>query len=882
MLLLNLSSINMHAFILIVFVVLNQAANSSLNTTYYSISTINNCPQKYVSIGLHRFNKHELVKSASKEPKIQNLNTVITTFGKQNCLTLIDNHKGVELPILTYPAILRQIQPATVVKSNENSYDILWIHSDLLKANQTISGVGNRINCIKNNTSKLFQQGFPIHSSRKANPQNELCINLDMFRFSSNIKPWKCQIQIQLYPNNRFLSETTSIFHYNISTNPSLFERLPPSTVPPIHMIIMQRPIKEKSVSWLKSSLGKFDIELDALTQWISSTVQLNSKYHKHQIQPTLNPHLFLIGYLEETVKGLYNFQVKIESFYYLEICGHCTRSFLLNPEIIKYSTDMNYIPNFINGKAKTIQESNTLWNIDQLRYNDKNDRIFSGIINHLRLCQNYFTESTRQTKKTLVNSKFGTPHERLFHALAHLIQWSMVNFTYPISEREQCINGRISGASTYGSSGGQVSMLIKGEPSKHSIYQILSLPETITQLRFVSCGGDRGKKFISFWQLLKMYDNYVWLCIFISSISIALFIGTFSKQQLVRNNKQTGLYLLKVVKILLLQVDPSFHKAITTETLRWAVGSFLLVGIVLSNAYKSEKVYKLMTMGKPIPYEKFQELLENNFTILTRSAYIYYDYGSLLYSTRIRNNGLLQNLTKVSPHCLTYKREFPHMLSLTSEVYEWDKASTYNGENSVTLTSILNHTKLHPSMEKILVEKIKPFNLKSNYKHQSSHFTDYMRNNVWQAENSVLLDFISKCNKTAIVAPDFVVNELGRRLISNNTSNVYVSKESYSSISTSLVFSGWITRTVLNRFWWVKESGLWDWWTKFIKSSKVFNEEISSNKKGLERPSMSGNIFMLFVMLLFGGVASGILFVCEMYIVVIRYLKQRRYKRDN
>lgn len=43
----------------------------------------------------------------------------------------------------------------------------------------------------------------------------------------------------------------------------------------------------------------------------------------------------------------------------------------------------------------------------------------------------------------------------------------------------------------------------------------------------------------------------------------------------------------------------------------------------MLSNAYKNKNMYNMILPTKPVPYQYLQELVNDNFTIYTRSAYV-------------------------------------------------------------------------------------------------------------------------------------------------------------------------------------------------------------------------------------------------------------------
>lgn len=124
-------------------------------------------------------------------------------------------------------------------------------------------------------------------------------------------------------------------------------------------------------------------------------------------------------------------------------------------------------------------------------------------------------------------------------------------------------------------------------------------------------------------------------------------------------------------------QGDPFFITVTTTQNLRYAVGSFLLVGNILSNAYKSKNVYNMIKLRGSIPYERIDELVSDNFTIYTRSSYITYETGMVFGHHKTRKK-TFPPLHEFSQHHIAYSNETEYDVPLTfySEIYEWKKAS--------------------------------------------------------------------------------------------------------------------------------------------------------------------------------------------------------------
>lgn len=106
----------------------------------------------------------------------------------------------------------------------------------------------------------------------------------------------------------------------------------------------------------------------------------------------------------------------------------------------------------------------------------------------------------------------------------------------------------------------------------------------------------------MQFQELTMIFWIWMLIVIFLVAVAVPLYC-----QHEVLNF--TG-HVLSLVKVILEQGDP-FQNTIIEEARLWSVtGSFLLMGIVLSNAYKSTSVYNIIIPHMPVPYQNFSELI--------------------------------------------------------------------------------------------------------------------------------------------------------------------------------------------------------------------------------------------------------------------------------
>lgn len=168
--------------------------------------------------------------------------------------------------------------------------------------------------------------------------------------------------------------------------------------------------------------------------------------------------------------------------------------------------------------------ESNAFWTIPQTKRGYKDERTLNAITNN---CSNYLSEDTKL--KSFAKVQFRNTNDKLFHGMASLLQETMGNYTHHVDEYHQC-RGRLHEISRYNKLFLTSDFKVLGERSDYTIYRLLTLPEQVTNLRFVSCSGDTGKQSIPFSELFVIYDIYVWVCLLLSSILLACVINNIPK----------------------------------------------------------------------------------------------------------------------------------------------------------------------------------------------------------------------------------------------------------------------------------------------------------------------------------------------------------------
>ncbi|CAL8135734.1 unnamed protein product [Orchesella dallaii] len=378
------------------------------------------------------------------------------------------------------------------------------------------------------------------------------------------------------------------------------------------------------------------------------------------------------------------------------------------------------------------------------------------------------------------------------------------------------------------------------------------------TNLKFVSCGVPHFHSW-AFNQLFVIFDEYTWGCIVlmiltISSVSTMILVVNF-KEPFDFKEKIVMEYWIRSVlsysKGLMDQGDPIFIRLAKVPKLRGLFGCFLLMAIVLPNAYKHTNITKLTLPPAPIPYDTFSKLVESKFDIYTKATYVAGIQETTFDQHHPLHRALFQftfvNLAKPSQnhdqHDISnaYKSQvfaFAQAEVKYNEVFDF---GTETLNLSKTALDLINHTKLHP----LWFEKLVGSDLISNY------------------------DLIKNCTNIALMLPELEANLLFYKFQNLGISHAFRSKESLLSHSYGFRFLHWISPIVLERVKAIRVSGIikrWDdlvtkYFTKIQKSKTNALRLQNSVPKAIK---ISSNVVVVFFVLIAGTILAVVVFLVE------------------
>lgn len=733
-------------------------------------------------------------------PAIRNLDTYINQLIKStNCLIVIDNFQNVNIQLEKTPVILRSQVPL-VLLYYQNSGNI---HREL------ISGINSPV---LHNVSFIFPDNKPLLCPFSVFftgllKYEEICSTINLTEFSRQSKPTSCQVHLGVFPS-RYSMKPGSIWKYpkmlSIKLNylPSYLTTT--SSIYPIHGII-QIQVNNKTI-----------VDENTLSQWIYVTRE------PHPLFSTYHHDIFIILNFERiTGRSKFEEEGVFATASVIKFCPACAQK---------------------NGRLGIILLT-TLAKIDRTRivhvsFPRPNEMLTWGVRNdfaenllltktilHLTTCEDKLSKYKLTKLFSMEDS-----YDRL--AVAHSNVWASTLRNFSFSRNWSVENKCTLSLPSYFST----SLLLKPYVPQHFIFPYYIRSE-LDHLRFIGCGR-QGYTTIPFQELANVYDTMVWICIAFCIVAVSTSTTGFVKDSNLCENIATGM------KLLLEQSNPFPTCVMNVTTIRLLVGSYLLMGIVLSNAYKNTNVYNMVSPRKPIHYEYFSDLVQDNFKVYTRSHSVATQFEP--------SRGYEKLHVDFKGYTFVLKTEIAARLQEYAEITK-STLGINRADEPLVKNGIQDYVTLLPDIitasSKYIQEKLTGFSQQDLSWGYAEIFMARLHANLTQVELTMLQDSTAECKKTAVILPNFICKDIQKTLVKKQKPNVFIGKEIYSDIQWLFYLSGVVPPHVIQRIHRIGESGVWHWWMRLLTGSDL-NGVITNIP---EAASMRGNIVIVFVVWIFG-----------------------------
>ncbi|CAL8131309.1 unnamed protein product [Orchesella dallaii] len=383
--------------------------------------------------------------------------------------------------------------------------------------------------------------------------------------------------------------------------------------------------------------------------------------------------------------------------------------------------------------------------------------------------------------------------------------------------------------------------------------------------LKFIACSiPDQDSLF--FQELHSIFNYEIWIALVISIIILSLLTssiiqylenGKVNCKKLLKNLPQTSIFDYIIT---LLEQGGIISKIVEQNmSLKFMVTSYVLVGIVLSNAYKNENITRLTLPRSRAQFQNFSELVEHNFHIFSR---VIDSSGEEFRIITTDDPRYRLNMTMSDQHKLFMVTPNRISVSLFSEIlfyadkiskasicrkrnylYYADWISPFHGycENATQL-HFLNNTRIHPRWKDLAVH------------------------------NTSVANVMNQCNKTAFVLPEDALLKTYNELMASTLPEeaiIHRGEDKLFGTVYGLKFGRWINPFVLQRFQWFTSAGIFDEGNKIAGFvAKLRTKKPTGNENEPKASNMRGNIAVVFVLLPIGYFFSGLGFFYEVGII--------------
>ncbi|CAL8145829.1 unnamed protein product [Orchesella dallaii] len=736
-----------------------------------------------------------------------NLNEILSPF--RNCFVMVTNFQGVHLLPPKYPIIIREVKVALIIV--ENSFKFILVHKNM---QPMINASDFHSAC----SSSLFNE-------HDWNP----CIALKYEDFMMKTRPLKCQVNINLYPQDYLLTYPTQL---KMPLNTATLIKYPLNFHHNLTKYYKQIKASSQPLNLLITNDTNEPLPKEMLAVWINSVAH-NPNNILVQLSPSTDLFLHISTKVSSHKQTIVSIAVATVDLHNRIVTNESVSLHKLSPNFFKLPLDS------ITKKAVIPYKNNVI----NVNYNwpyigpsgrslsDKNKRMVCkknpySFVSHYRLVSSEFYKSS--TLRGIVNELAVTVTQMIIPNASFLIHRHHI----------LCKNIPVMNVAEYDhafGSGIKVNV-ITSEP--HKIPSVpLQMSNPMESFKFLSCGKPPQKSF-GFSEFVTIFQWNVWLVIVI--VIVVLFPLTLHGVEMIHIRLSPGesdhasstpsklsfnLFLQPFV--ILLEEGESFtNNNLKLSGIRWMLGSLLLAATVLSNAYKYDNVYNVIAPKKFVSYQRISQLVADNFTIYTMLSVE-------KSRTSWREPWPMINVSQKSSHQLQgYLVRLRRNGFINSEIFSFTKSLELNRNGTSKGPSVLlTNSKLHPGVAQ-LVEEIGKL-----------HRLYFVAGQVFMEKQwKLLTDELKICNRTAVITQELFAIRMGQKLKKEiGLKYVFVGTNYVFMDQVGIEFGGWIPIQIWGNLGALKSSGIWKWWSNVITRGNGDEKYSGASEMVVERPTIDG-----------------------------------------
>lgn len=743
-----------------------------------------------------------------KLPPIGNLAAYISqTALNHHCLIIVDNPRQVDFSkSFENPVILRTPYPLMF----RNGIFSRVIYGPANVAPQNISrSWENLFDCP---LSKLFRS-----NSFGKSADIDLCYHLNIKNLSRVTKLWNCYIQVYHYPTEFYFEEYylrvwrshfTHLYYHN--TFPSQF--------PPIIQIFVET---------YSPDMGKYEkLRAEASHRLMP--------FSRQGVRRSLGGfcHVRFLHFSVKTIMPTNNLQIILKP-----AKGH-----IVHVDLIRICPCWNKLDKLaIQVDKALLHDFEKLLEINLPRFLDFNwiwDILFHGkaegnvksrMMHFLNICN---TLHLSRQRDILLSS----PRDNLAYAFAGI--WLSIMGNYTVLKFSTSSSYKVAACNSDSKFFKRIYVHAHIDfeflPYVEKLYVFpYFVQDELSTMRFISC-GKRGLTSLPLEELTRVFDKWIWLLILVSTTCVLISLWS---------QFDTGLECwstwLATMKVLLEQGNPFQESLIKSKKMRWIIGLFLLMGIVLSSAYKNTNVHNMIAPRKPIPLEFFKELIQDNFSIFTRT-------NSLRISLQMEEDEvpkwikfMSMFLNGTGPVDVLVREEFAfliiseiaavvsNLVSAYRELYPLIRNTKHAalGNMSLVLSQVSSKSNfVTPVSEEMntLIESWHPYIDIYNMTTRNEALQEILKD-FKEVESRILISELRRCDKVAIVLPEHLCYTFMKHSKTGpKGSYLSVGKDAFRDVEWMFSLKGILPVGLPKRIKAVHEVGLWERWLLPVKEKRV------------------------------------------------------------
>lgn len=757
-------------------------------------------------------------------PETLSLDHYISILNQEKCLVVLDNFANINLPQTSRPVIIRHPKLFVIEKEISTEryylYHVIWSSTLSQFYNQTIKS-NFQLKC----SLSKFLTGTA--KSQLIWRIKDTCLRLNFDSFLAHVKPWTCQLQFIVLPPS-FLSPLVmegnrypKIFAYGHAEDYHL------SSVSTTHVIFLFSPYEP-----IRPRLATKMFKL------LQETVRGAGKMNTGAVQ---NPFFFCLELIED-VSTTPNLKVSWQagSLNLLSTCLDCSTG----GTGAYYYFDLKMVSNLPNNLSEIKSMSYPLhgesidWSVDTGQV--ETGFPFKEMIALLMECD----------ENTLLTS-FNNRQEKIASFFAGM--WRSIMKNYTIFGRA-VINCNSKEPATFAKIDTFPVILRQNSFIRDHVYTRYPISDLGKRLRFVSCGR-RHLSSLPFLKLVSVFDWPIWVCVIVTTIVVPIPLCTLGHS---RNFSITyrSKHFLSVIKVLLEQGNPFCVADKKSNKLKLIMSIFLLMGVVVSNAYKNSNVYTMVIPRFPVSMKTFHDLVTHNFSVYTKVAYI---YSLIPLPPAPKDCDRVRIKTDLISWDVCVESEVSQVVTNTKKaIFPKDRYGKVKPSNTmskdvfknvkVLSSGVYNRSRFHPSVASI----VKRDGIDG-------------RHQIFAEDLTNLFTSLKSCENVAVVLQQHLCQKYARNLrLENNSSNVVsIGQEKYSDVQWMFRLDGRVPPFIIKRYESIGTSGILQWLMELSSGGGV-TTDVSSEVLPPEAASLKGNVVIIFAVWVFGKIFAILVFIVE------------------